>query len=80
MKKRTWIILIGIVVAAGILIWYIKFRDNGTMIVLKTDYPSTGTLSSSVTATGTIQPVDTVAVGTQVSVLLKMYMQTSTLL
>ncbi|MBS1751671.1 MAG: efflux RND transporter periplasmic adaptor subunit [Bacteroidetes bacterium] len=67
MKKRTWIILIGIVVAAGILIWYIKFRDNGTMIVLKTDYPSTGTLSSSVTATGTIQPVDTVAVGTQVS-------------
>jgi HlyD family secretion protein len=67
MKKRTWIILIGIVVAAGVLIWYFKFRDNGTVIVLQTDHPHTGTLSNSVTATGTIQPVDTVAVGTQVS-------------
>lgn len=67
MKKRTWIILIGIVVAAGVLIWYFKFSDNGTVIVLQTDHPHTGTLSNSVTATGTIQPVDTVAVGTQVS-------------
>jgi len=41
MKKRTWIILIGIVVAAGALIWYFKFRDNGTVIVLQTDHPHT---------------------------------------
>lgn len=67
MKKRTWIILIGIVVAASVLIWYFSFKDNGTVIVLQTDNPRTGTLSNSVTATGTIQPVDTVAVGTQVS-------------
>ena len=59
--------MIGIIVAASVLIWYFKFRDNGTVIVLQADHPHTGTLSNSVTATGTIQPVDTVAVGTQVS-------------
>ena len=67
MKKRTWIILTGLIIVAGVLIWYFKFRDNGTVVVLQTDHPHMGTLSNAVTATGTVQPVDTVVVGTQVS-------------
>lgn len=67
MKKKTWFILIiaVLIVAAGIWAW--KFRDEGKIVLLQTEHPHTGTLSNSVTATGTIQPVDTVAVGTQVS-------------
>ena len=37
------------------------------MIILETEKPQYGTISNSVTATGTVQPVDTVAVGSQVS-------------
>ncbi|MBX3253988.1 MAG: efflux RND transporter periplasmic adaptor subunit [Chitinophagaceae bacterium] len=67
MKKKTWIILIMAIalVAAGVWVW--KFRDEGSVVILQTEQPHAGTLSNSVTATGTIQPVDTVAVGTQVS-------------
>ncbi|MBX2923881.1 MAG: efflux RND transporter periplasmic adaptor subunit [Chitinophagaceae bacterium] len=67
MKKKTWIILIAAIalVAAGVWVW--KLRDEGSVVILQTEQPHTGTLSNSVTATGTIQPVDTVAVGTQVS-------------
>ncbi|OJY82415.1 MAG: efflux transporter periplasmic adaptor subunit [Sphingobacteriales bacterium 40-81] len=67
MKKKTWIILIVIAALIAVGVWFWKFRDEGTVVILQTEYPYTGTLSTSVTATGTIQPVDTVAVGTQVS-------------
>src|SRR6218665_3343667 len=67
MKKKTWIILIvtAALIAAGIWVW--KLRDEGSVVMLQTEKPHMGTMSNSVTATGTIQPVDTVAVGTQVS-------------
>lgn len=67
MKKKTWIILIVIaaLIAAGVWVW--KLRDESAVVMLQTEQPHMGTMSNSVTATGTIQPVDTVAVGTQVS-------------
>jgi HlyD family secretion protein len=67
MKKRTLITIIttSLILIAGI--WFWGFRKKGKSEVLLTEKPKYGYISTSVTATGTIQPVDTVAVGTQVS-------------
>jgi HlyD family secretion protein len=65
-SKKTILIVISIVVLLG-LIWYFFLRTKEQPVTLSTEKPSTGAISTSVTATGTIQPVDTVTVGTQVS-------------
>ena len=67
MKKIKWLIWILIIAVAGVGIWAWKFREMEQPIVLETIHPSQGEISTSITATGTVQPVDTVAVGTQVS-------------
>jgi HlyD family secretion protein len=67
MKKYKWMIWVGLIVLAGIIVWFWKFRKEDPQIVLDTVTPTTGTIATTITATGTIQPVDTVAVGTQVS-------------
>jgi len=64
--KRTGIIVTS-VVAAIILLWFLFFKKKEQPVVLQTEAPRFGRISESVTATGTVQPVDTVAVGTQVS-------------
>lgn len=53
-------------VLAG-LVWYFFLRTKEKPVVLTTETISKGAISTSVTATGTVQPVDTVTVGTQVS-------------
>ncbi|TCK83122.1 efflux RND transporter periplasmic adaptor subunit [Albibacterium bauzanense] len=65
-SKKTITILISIIVLIG-LIWYFFLRTTEQPLVLTTEKPTIGKISTSVTATGTIQPVDTVSVGTQVS-------------
>jgi HlyD family secretion protein len=66
MKKRKWIILSVVIFALAIIfIW--RQRNKVPEIVLATEKPHYGYIANAVTATGTIQPVDTVAVGTQVS-------------
>src|SRR5882724_2684229 len=67
MKKYKWITWLIIIAAAGVAIWFWKFRKEEQLIILDTAKPQTGEISTSITATGTVQPVDTVAVGTQVS-------------
>lgn len=67
MKKLTIVIISILVVLAGFAIWYFNFRTEKQVTILETEKPVVGYISQSVTATGTIQPVDTVAVGTQVS-------------
>jgi len=64
--KKIILIIVSIVVILG-LIWYFFMRNKEQPAVLTTEKPETGAISTSVTATGTIQPVDTVTVGTQVS-------------
>src|SRR5882724_2617829 len=67
MKKYR---LIGIFIAIGIAvtgIWFFAFRKKENPLVLETEKPRYGYIAKSVTATGTLQPVDTVSVGTQVS-------------
>lgn len=67
MKKYKWLIWLLVIAAVALAIWFWKFKPEKTDIVLETEQPHYGTISNSVTATGTVQPVDTVAVGTQVS-------------
>ncbi len=66
-KKYKWVIWVLLLVAAGVGIWFWKFKEEEKPVVLETEQPHYGTIATSVTATGTIQPVDTVSVGTQVS-------------
>lgn len=66
MKPKKIIIILSIAVVLG-LVWYFFIRTKEQPVVLTTEKPSTGAISTSVTATGTVQPVDTVSVGTQVS-------------
>lgn len=73
MKTRIVIIIL-ILVLAGAGGWYFFLRKEEKPIVLQTEHPRTGYISKSVTATGTVEPVDTVAVGSQVSgTILKIY-------
>jgi HlyD family secretion protein len=66
MKKSKWIIII-LIVIAGVAIWFWKFRTPEEVILLETEKVQYGSVSNSVTAIGTLQPVDTVAVGSQIS-------------
>lgn len=65
MKKIIWIVVI-LVIAGGIY-FFIKKKKDDKPITLITETMHTGIISNSVTATGTIEPVDTVNVGSQVS-------------
>src|SRR5438477_813115 len=67
MKKRKKIIWITITLAAVLIAVVLFVRDRSPEIVLATEKPHFGSIANAVTATGTVQPVDTVAVGTQVS-------------
>lgn len=67
MKKYKWLwIGAGIVLAGGVL-GYLRWAKADKPILLDTVKPFYGNIAKSVTATGSIQPVDTVAVGTQES-------------
>lgn len=70
-KNKKWLIWLigGIIVVGGI--WYFFLKEEEVKIRLETVKPEMGEISNSITATGTIQPVDTVAVGTQVSGIIK---------
>ena len=56
-------------VAAGIAwgVWYGFFRDGGTEYVYRTQSVTRGSISATVSATGSVNPVEMVDVGTQVS-------------
>jgi HlyD family secretion protein len=67
MKKRKRILWISIVLAIALVVALWAIRDRSPEIVLATEKPHVGYIANEITATGTVQPVDTVAVGTQVS-------------
>jgi HlyD family secretion protein len=71
MKKYKWLLIIATICLVGALSWYWKFGEKEKPLVLETEEPHAGFIANSITATGTIQPVDTVSVGTQVSGTLK---------
>jgi HlyD family secretion protein len=64
--KRAIIIIVLLLLAGG-GVWYFYIRKEDKPVVLTSEQPRYGYISKSVTATGTIEPVDTVNVGSQVS-------------
>jgi HlyD family secretion protein len=67
MKKFKILIIVSLVLIAGTGIWFFFFRKKDHKSFIVTEKPQFGYISRSVTATGTIEPVDTVTVGSQVS-------------
>jgi len=67
MKKYKWVIIVTSIIIIGIAVWYWMFRKADEIIILETEKAVYGTISNSVTAIGTLQPVDTVAVGSRIS-------------
>ncbi|QEC42452.1 efflux RND transporter periplasmic adaptor subunit [Pseudobacter ginsenosidimutans] len=67
MKKWKWLIILLVLALVAGAVWFWKFRKKEEKLMLETELPQYGTVAISITATGTIQPVDTVSVGTQVS-------------
>jgi HlyD family secretion protein len=66
MKKKTLWIIVGVLVAAAIL--YLAVRPTGkSSVTLETAKAERINITNSVTATGTVEPVTKVEVGTQVS-------------
>lgn len=67
MKKRTLIILIILIAVAAGLFYFFHSRDKAEPISFATAKAAYGYIGESVTATGTLEPIDTVSVGAQVS-------------
>jgi len=73
MKKKNikWLIIIGIALLAALALFFVKKHANKEVISLETGLVSRINISNSVTATGTVEPVTEVEVGTQVSGIIK---------
>ncbi|MBO4777545.1 MAG: efflux RND transporter periplasmic adaptor subunit, partial [Bacteroidales bacterium] len=68
MKKFKLILILLLLVAAGVAAYFIFFSENKNSIVVVTAQPAQmGSIANVVTATGTIEPIQQVEVGTQVS-------------
>lgn len=66
MKRLPWIVALCVLVAAGI-VYYVRVDVSAAPTQLTFDAVSRGDVVATVEATGTLQPLDTVQVGTQVS-------------
>lgn len=67
MNKKKLIIIIVAVLAIGIIAWLLLGPTPKHKVTYETAQVSKGNISTSVTATGTVEPVTQVEVGTQVS-------------
>ena len=67
MNKRKWIITVTLIIIVGGIIWIVTGKSNKPKIAFETEKVEKGEIINSVTATGTVEPVTQVEVGTQVS-------------
>ena len=72
MKKKIIISVVVLVVTAVAVFLYFKFNKKVQVVTFTTAQSQVGYIAKTITATGSIQPVDTVAVGAQVSGVVKM--------
>ena len=67
-KRITWWVILGVLVLALLGLWIArKAKASNKELVIRTHVVAPYTVENTVTATGTIEPVETVEVGTQVS-------------
>ncbi len=67
-KRKIWIVILGIAVVAVAIIMIVNAGKSANKeLVIRTHVVNEYTVENTVTATGTIEPVETVEVGTQVS-------------
>lgn len=66
-KKLVTALTVTAVIAAAAITWSVMSRNGRSTLTYETVHVSRGSISNSVTATGTIEPVTEVTVGTQVS-------------
>ena len=69
-KLKRVLIIVAILIAI-VLIWFIFFHKKEVPVTVQAEKPTKGYIAQSVTATGKIEPVDTVSVGTQISGILQ---------
>ena len=69
-KLKKILILVALLIAA-VAVWFIFFHKKEVPVTVQAEKPTSGYIAQSVTATGKIEPVDTVTVGTQISGILK---------
>src|ERR1700743_2680166 len=69
-KLKRILIIVAILIAI-VLIWFIFFHKKEVPVTVQAEKPTKGYIAQSVTATGKIEPVDTVSVGTQISGILQ---------
>ena len=67
MKKIKLFGILILVALVAVGAWYFFLRKKENPVALDTEQPTYGYIARSVTATGTVEPVDTVNVGSQVS-------------
>lgn len=68
MKKLKLILILLLLAAVGVAVYFIFFSENKNSVVVFSAQPATmGSIANVVTATGTIEPIQQVEVGTQVS-------------
>ncbi|HTD99752.1 MAG TPA: efflux RND transporter periplasmic adaptor subunit [Mucilaginibacter sp.] len=65
------ILIIVVVLIAIVLVWFLFIHKKEAPVTIQSEKPTKGYIAQSVTATGKIEPVDTVTVGTQISGILK---------
>lgn len=66
-KKKLIYIIVAVIVVVGVIVWFTKGSSGKFKATYTTATVSKGNISNSVTATGTVEPVTKVEVGTQVS-------------
>ena len=67
-KGKIWLIILGVVIAALAVFLIVRATKSANKeLVIRTHVVEEYTIENTVTATGTIEPVETVEVGTQVS-------------
>ena len=72
-NKKIWIVLLALLVI-GILIWLFTGKKEKHTVTFETEKVVTTDIHTTITATGTIEPVTSVTVGTQVSgIVAKLY-------
>ncbi|MDP4261282.1 MAG: efflux RND transporter periplasmic adaptor subunit [Bacteroidota bacterium] len=71
MKRRTIVLLSVLVVVAAAGVLYFRSRTKAESISFITGKPQYGYIAKTITATGNVQPLDTVSVGAQVSGVVK---------